>query len=858
MNSKPEGAGAQACWFVGATYGGTDDQTPRFLQEGIWENGYHDKYLDAVKSIQVGDRIAIKSSYTRKHDLPFDNRGQTVSVMAIKAIGTVKENLGDGRNLKVDWKPFEPPREWYFYTYQRTVWRVLPGDWTTDALIGFAFEEKAQDIDRFRNAPFWRERFGESSVDKRRFNWTRFYEAVADKLLSFRNRRDELISGIHAIAKKVDCMSILNDQYQESVPGGPLKDICPFTTMGIFNRGITDANRKAIASELAGLLGVTEPVPDSFEGIPVLNNQRTWFFGYSYKRQPDDIDTLWEAFAQAIAFAESDGADARSSFIAAYDNATQRYGVGWNLTMGLYWIRPWNFPTLDGQSQRYISKKLNIQIGMNGPKGRCNASNYLAVLDTLEARFQEDAYPVHSFPELSLAAWLFKDSGTSAHPNATDPDAQDDDGLSEGEVVPDEIDFDLKNLLPKFDDLMIPFLNQIKDEREHLATDVYQRIKSEMGLEKYDVITLESTGKPLFDNRAAWAKSYLKKAEFVDFPKRGYVQISEKGLDFLNRPQSELDKYKRFTDFFSSPASIAEELRPIVPYSIDNIIADGCFIDREKLEKILKRLRAKKNLILQGPPGTGKSWLAKRLAFALIGQRDESKIRAVQFHPNLSYEDFIRGWRPVGDGKLTLIDGPFMEMMKAAAKDPTSRYVVVIEEINRGNPAQIFGEMLTLLEVDKRTPNEALELSYKRSDGERVFIPDNLYVIGTMNIADRSLALVDLALRRRFAFINLEPTLGKPWQDWVQTQCGIDSEILVEIEKRLNALNNDISADTGLGPQFRVGHSYVTPPFGVPIADAREWFRQVVDTEIWPLLDEYWFDSLEKSQKARERLLEGF
>ena len=736
MNSKPEGAGARACWFVGATYGGTDDQTPRFLQEGIWENGYQDKYLDAVKSIQVGDRIAIKSSYTRKHDLPFDNRGQTVSVIAIKAIGTVKENLGDGRTLKVDWKPFDPPREWYFYTNRSTVWRVLPGDWTTDALIGFSFEEKAQDINRFRNAPYWRERFGDSAVDKRRFNWTRFYEAVADKLLTFRNRRDELITGIHAIAEKVDCMSILNDQYQENVPGGPLKDICPFTVMGIFNRGITDSNRKTIASELANLLGVSAPVPDSFEGIPVLNNQRTWFFGYSYKRKPDDIDTLWEAFAQAIAFAESDDAEARTTFAAAYDNATESWGVGWNLTMGLYWIRPWNFPTLDGQSQRYISKKLNIQIGMNGPKRRCNASDYLTVLDTLEARFQEDAYPVHSFPELSLAAWLFKDSGTSAHPNATDPDAQDD----EADATP---------------------------EAEVTAA-------------------------------------------------------------------------------------------PIEPYSVDDILTDGCFIAREKLEKILERLRTKKNLILQGPPGTGKTWLAKRLAFALMGQRDDSKVRAVQFHPNLSYEDFIRGWRPVGDGKLTLVDGPFVEMMKAAAKDPTSRHVVVIEEINRGNPAQIFGEMLTLLEVDKRTPNEALELSYKRSDGERVFIPDNLYVIGTMNIADRSLALVDLALRRRFAFIDLEPTLGKPWHDWVQSQCGIDSEILVEIEKRLIALNNEISADTGLGPQFRVGHSYVTPPFGIPISDAREWFRQVVDTEIGPLLDEYWFDALEKSQKVRERLLEGF
>ena len=733
MSSKPEGAGASACWFVGATYG-TDDQTPRFLQEGIWENGYQDKYLDAVRSIQVGDRIAIKSSYTRMHELPFDNRGQTVSVMAIKAIGTVKENVGDGRTLEVGWKPFDPPREWYFYTNRSTVWRVLPGDWTTDGLIGFTFEEKVQDINRFRNAPFWRERFGDGAVDKRRFNWTRFYEAVAVKLLTFRDRRNELISGIHAIASKVDGLSNLQDQFADGT-SGPLEDICPFTVMGIINRGITEANRKAIASELASLLGVSEAVPGSFEGIPILNNQKSWFFSFHNKRRADDIEVLWKLFSRAITFAGSDDADTRSAFITAYDNVTQLHGVGWNLTMGLYWIRPWNFPTLDSQSRRYISKKLNIQFGMNGPKRRCNADDYLAALDTLEARFQEDAYPVHSFPELSLAAWHFKASATPTHPNATDPDAQDD-----------EVD--------------------AKPEAEVTAAPI--------------------------------------------------------------------------------------------EYSVDNILTDGCFIDREKLEKILERLRTKKNLILQGPPGTGKTWLAKRLAFALIGQRDDGKVRAVQFHPNLSYEDFVRGWRPAGDGKLALVNGPFVEMITAATKDPTSRHVVVIEEINRGNPAQIFGEMLTLLEADKRTPNESLELSYRRSDHERVFIPDNLYVIGTMNIADRSLALVDLALRRRFAFIDLEPTLGKPWHDWVQSRCGIDSEILVEIEKRLNILNDEISADTSLGPQYRVGHSYVTPPFGIPIDDAREWFRQVVDTEIGPLLDEYWFDALEKSQKAIERLQEGF
>ncbi len=403
MDSKAEGAGARASWFVGAIHGGTDDQTSRFLTEEIWENGSQERYLDAVRSIQTGDRIAIKSAYTRKHGLPFDNRGQTVSVMAIKAIGTVKENLGDGRTLKVEWESFDPPREWYFFTNRITIWRVLPGDWATDALIGFTFEGKPQDINRFRNAPYWRERFGDSSTDRQRFKWTKFYEATADRLLMFKDKREELIAGIHAIASKVDGLSNLHDQFQDGTTG-PLKDICPFPAMGIFNRGITDANRKTIAAALADLLGVSEPVPDSFEGIPILNNQKSRFFGPDSKREPDDIDVLWEIFYQAINFAESDDADARSAFVAAYDDATQRYGVGWNLTMGLYWIRPWDYPTLDDRSQRYISKKLNIEIGFNGPKGRCNANDYLTLLDALEARFQEDAYPVHSFPELSLAA----------------------------------------------------------------------------------------------------------------------------------------------------------------------------------------------------------------------------------------------------------------------------------------------------------------------------------------------------------------------------------------------------------------------------------------------------------------------
>ena len=292
-------------------------------------------------------------------------------------------------------------------------------------------------------------------------------------------------------------------------------------------------------------------------------------------------------------------------------------------------------------------------------------------------------------------------------------------------------------------------------------------------------------------------------------------------------------------------------------HEIDSIINDGCFLDRARLESMQQRLADKRNIILQGPPGTGKTWLAKRLAYALVGYKDDDRVRPLQFHPNMSYEDFVRGWRPAGDGRLELVDGPLLRLIDDAKQNPDARYVMVIEEINRGNPAQIFGEMLTLLESDKRNAGEAMALAYPRTDGERVHIPPNVYVIGTMNIADRSLALVDFALRRRFAFFDLEPTFGSVWRNWVSDNCGIPDALLRDIERRLTALNDQIAADPTLGPQFRIGHSIVTPPPGAEVDNPMEWFRQAVATEIAPLLREYWFDDSAKADEAQSALLAG-
>ena len=248
--------------------------------------------------------------------------------------------------------------------------------------------------------------------------------------------------------------------------------------------------------------------------------------------------------------------------------------------------------------------------------------------------------------------------------------------------------------------------------------------------------------------------------------------------------------------------------------------------------------------------------MAKRLAYALIGRRDRERICSVQFHPTLSYEDFVLGWRPSASG-LELTKGIFLRAIESASTDPETPFVVVIEEINRGNPAQIFGELITLLEADKRFEDEALELSYTTGDETaRVHVPENLHVVGTMNIADRSLALVDLALRRRFAFATLKPRIDDAWHRWVTERLGIHADAADDIQRRMTALNEAIARS--LGEQFCVGHSYVTPAHRLTPDDVNGWFRDVVETELAPLLEEYWFDDAGRARQERDRLLDDW
>jgi len=306
----------------------------------------------------------------------------------------------------------------------------------------------------------------------------------------------------------------------------------------------------------------------------------------------------------------------------------------------------------------------------------------------------------------------------------------------------------------------------------------------------------------------------------------------------------------------SQPSSSAK-----ATYDVEDIEKDGCFLSRDAIQEYIEIWHSKKNLILQGPPGTGKTWLAKRLAYALIGSKTEEQIFSVQFHPNMSYEDFVRGYRPGKDAKLEVINGTFLKVAELARHDSDNAYVIIIEEINRGNPAMIFGELLTLIEEDKRSDEHAIELIFPDEDGEKkFFVPENLHIIGTMNIADRSLALLDSALRRRFAFINLKPELNKKWLKWVTEERNMNEQVAKDIQNLMEALNKTISESTFLGAQCQIGHSYVTPAKPLDTADekvAKNWFKRIAETEILPLLKEHWHDSPEELDTAWKKFIEG-
>lgn len=285
-------------------------------------------------------------------------------------------------------------------------------------------------------------------------------------------------------------------------------------------------------------------------------------------------------------------------------------------------------------------------------------------------------------------------------------------------------------------------------------------------------------------------------------------------------------------------------------YNKEDFLNEVYVIENEKeYEKLKNLLINKKNIILEGSPGVGKTFMAKRLAYSIIGKEDKEKVLFLQFHQSYSYEDFIEGIRVNKSGQFEIKDGVFKEFCKNAKDNPNNKYFCIIDEINRGNISKIFGELLMLIENDKR--NEYIKLPYSQED---FCVPSNIYIIGTMNTADRSLALIDYALRRRFAFYQVKPAFGN--RKFTKEIKSHNSEKITKLIDVIVQLNQDIVNDESLGEGFAIGHSYFCNLENMA-GEIDNKLYQIVYYELIPTLKEYWFDDKEKVEIWTNKLEES-
>ena len=348
-------------------------------------------------------------------------------------------------------------------------------------------------------------------------------------------------------------------------------------------------------------------------------------------------------------------------------------------------------------------------------------------------------------------------------------------------------------------------------------------------------ITQENNGEVLFFEKIENVVDPVTYQTLKSFPEL-------QNMEYFRNPQGSL--FKLTKDEYDFIMDLIREGNPLVQkesypkYSKEDFL-DDVYMSEDNYDTLKELLENKKNVILNGAPGVGKTFAAKRLAYSMMGEKDESRIEMVQFHQNYSYEDFVMGYRPDGDG-FTLTEGVFYNFCQTASNNPDKDYFFIIDEINRGNLSKIFGELLMLIENDYR--GTKLTLAYS---GMKFFVPENLYIIGMMNTADRSIALIDYALRRRFSFFDMMP--GFSSDGFRAYQKCLKNETFDALIDQIKELNRTIANDKSLGVGFQIGHSYFCGREESTCTDS--WMRSVVEYDIIPMLREYWFDNQSEFQR---------
>jgi len=559
-----------------------------------------------------------------------------------------------------------------------------------------------------------------------------------------------------------------------------------------------------------------QPLPTDFDGVPILNNQRSWFVPYQADRRTTDVPTLWRVFEEALKENPFDSVE----FMDAYNMALEVKGVNVNLSMGLFWIRPFTFLNVDGTNRSF----LNIS-----SRAHLTAASYKETLAQIQATHEKPLV------ELSYAAYQGKQE--CPEPATAEAGSSGDSywfvGASWGDVdktahflsegiwvngYQDGRYADLVNAMQVGERIAI---KAVATQKHNLPFDSRGKTVSKMNIKARGTVV-----KNLGDGRTVeveWETDFSTKEWYFFTYQRAVWKLQVRDnyrhrehaeqlirFAFYDHPQD----YNWFcSKWFDELGSTIEEesaeyVNDIRPYGIEDIVADGVFVEVPEIEQILSRLADKKNLILQGAPGVGKTFIAEKLAFALMQETDRSRIKFVQFHQSYSYEDFVRGYRPLEEnaGTFGIKDGQF-------------------------------------------------PLMYPRAGEPDFFVPENLYIIGMMNFADRSLALVDYALRRRFAFKTLVPEYkNEAFSNWLVNR-SMPKHLVNQIVDRMTELNQSIEIDESLGENYCVGHSYFCPNESDLSGKDRNWYDGIIKTEIIPLLEEYWFDDRGKQKSARKKLL---
>ncbi len=702
------------------------------------------------------------------------------------------------------------------------------------------------------------------------FTWKSIYCEIADKLPQFESKNSELVQLMTKLHQRGLKVSSVSDEFPKGTKV-PLDEIDPFSFLAIFNRGVTDENRIAILDALKVEWGLNSELPSDFNGIPLVNSQNSWFMPYKYKRTAEHVGTLWKFYKHVLSISNSAALDA-----SLFDEcrALNRVGSA-SLTMGMFWCRPEIWIAVD-KKNRAIAATKGIDFKIK------TGADYLRWLKLVKEKF-----PIATV-----------DFSYQAHLEyiATDPGEEDEDDVGEemgernfwllapgqGAVLWDAWydqgvagigwndlgdlnDYESKeavvDYVPQFyPDAGPAAVANMLWEFAHVMK-VGDIVFAKLGLHKvcgWGVVSgdyeFDDESEPFHHLRTIeWQDATeLSMPTGVQLPLKTLTRMTAKRqfLDHLARNYEGVPGLEAFGDAehdSSGEVRIAGE-----PYDLASALED-LFMPPAQVQACVELLKRKKNMILQGAPGTGKTFVAKRLAYLLMERKDNSRVQMVQFHQSLTYEDFVQGYKPSTDGNFRLENGTFHKFVTAALSKPNIPFVFIIDEINRGNLSKVLGELMMLIEHDKRSSEFALPLSYCSDPEATFYVPDNVYLIGTMNTADRSLSMVDYALRRRFSFVELVPGFESQAFADCLVASGASAALIADIRNRMKLLNEMISCDeSNLGKGYQIGHSYFVPTEGQHVSE--EWFENILRYEVKPLVEEYYCDDQVQRSAALEIL----